>query len=92
MTAVGEWLCTLTILVPCLVLVATYSWPALRYRLIAPWVCWVGFAVATSGALTALIHSVPSSQLDTFLPPRFGWWLWRAMVGAASAVRWWRSR
>ncbi|MGA8044767.1 MAG: hypothetical protein WCA30_00715 [Dermatophilaceae bacterium] len=92
MTAVAEWLYTLTILVPCMALVATYSWQALRCRLIARWVCWAGFAMATAGALTAIIHILPSTQLDTFLLPLFGWWLWPAMIGGASAARWWRTR
>lgn len=91
-TAVAEWLYTLTILVPCMAIVATYSWPALRCGLIARWICWVGFAMATAGALTAVVLMIPSLQLDTFLLPLFGWWLWPGLIGGASAARWWRSR
>lgn len=92
MTAVAEWLYTLTILVPCMAIVGIYSWSSLRYRLIARWVSWAGFAVAASGPLTAIVLVVPSVQFDPFLLPLFGWWLWPGIVGSASAVRWWRSR
>ena len=92
MTTVAERLYTLTILVPCMALVATYSWFALHCRLIARWVSWAGFVMATAGALTAIALMIPSIQVDTFLLPLFGWWLWPAMIGSALAVRWWRTR
>ncbi len=92
LTAVAEWLYTLTILVPCMALVATYSWLALRCQLVARWVCWTGFTMATVGALTATTLMIPSIQIDPFLLPLFGWWLWPGLIGSASAVRWWRSR
>ncbi|GAA4398956.1 hypothetical protein GCM10023168_05590 [Fodinibacter luteus] len=91
-TAVAEWLYTLTILVPCMALIATYSWLALRCQLITRWVCWAGFTIAAAGALTTITHIVPTLQLDTFLFPLFGWWLWPGMIGTASAIRWFRSR
>ena len=91
-TAIAEWLYTLTILVPCMAIVATYSWLALRCRLIARWVSWVGFTMATVGALTAITLMVPSVQFDAFLLPLFGWWLWPGIIGGASAARWWTSR
>lgn len=92
LTAVAQWLYTLTVLVPCMALVATYSWLAIRGRLLARWICWAGFTMATVGAVTAVLLMIPSIQLDPFLLPLFGWWLWPAMIGSASAVRWWRSR
>ena len=91
-TAVAEWLYTLTILTPCMAIVATYSWLALRCHLVARWVSWIGFAMATGGALTAVALMIPSLQLDTFLLPLFGWWLWPGLISGASAARWWRSR
>jgi len=91
-TAVAEWLYTLTILVPCMTIVATYSWLALRCGLIARWVSWFGFAMATVGALTAIALMIPSLQVDAFLLPLYGWWLWPGIIGGASAARWWRSR
>lgn len=91
-TAVAQWLYTLTILVPCMALVATYSWLALRGRLLARWTCWAGLTIATAGAVTAVVLMIPAIQIDAFVLPLFGWWLWPAMIGSASAVRWWRSR
>ena len=91
-TAVAQWLYTLTVLVPCMALVATYSWLALRERLLARWICWAGFTMAMVGAVTAVILMIPAIQFDAFVLPLFGWWLWPAMIGSASAVRWWRSR
>ena len=91
-TAVAEWLYTLTILTPCMAIVATYSWQSLRCHLVARWVSWIGLAIATAGALTAITLMIPSLQLDTFLLPLFGWWLWPGLIGGASAARWWRSR
>ena len=91
-SAVAEWLYGLTVMVPCMALMATYSWLALRCRLITRWVSWVGLATATAGAVSAVVHMVPSIRMDPFLLPLFGWWLWPAIVGSASAMRWWRGR
>lgn len=92
LTAVAQWLYTLTVLVPCMALVATYSWLALRGRLLARWICWAGLTMATAGAATAVVLMIPAIKVDAFLLPLFGWWLWPAMIGGASAFRWWRSR
>lgn len=89
---VAQWLYTLTVLVPCMALVATYSWLALRERLVARWISWAGLTMATAGAVTAVVLMIPAIQFDAFVLPLFGWWLWPAMIGSASAVRWWRSR
>jgi hypothetical protein len=92
MTAIADWLYTLTVLVPCMILVATYSWHALRCRLIARWVPWAGFAIAAAGATTAIGHVVPSIELDPIVIPLFGWWLWPLAVGGAALARWWSTR
>lgn len=90
--AISEWLYTLTILTPCMILVATYSWLAAQHRLITRWVSWTGFAVATAGAVTTIALVVPSNEFDPCLVPLFGWWLWPLAVGGALGARWWRSR
>ncbi len=90
--AIAQWLYTLTVLAPCMVLVATYSWAALRNRLVARWVSLTGLAVAAAGGVTALGLALPSHQFDTFLIPVFAWFLWPLAVGGAMSVRWWRIR
>lgn len=92
MGAAGDWLYTLTVLVPCMVLMAMYSLFALRARPIARWVAWAGLAVAVTGTLSAVGLFLPSIELDAFVLPLFGWWLWPLLVGGASGVRWWRTR
>jgi hypothetical protein len=73
-------------------LVATYSLLALKGRLLARWICWAGFTMATAGAVTAVVLMIPAIQFDAFLLPLFGWWLWPAMISSASVVRWLRGR
>lgn len=90
--AVAEWLYSLTVVAPCMMLVATYSWLAFRCRLIARWVCWTGFVAAFAGAVTAVALAVPGNHVDPFLGPLLGWWLWPLTVGLASSLRWWRRR
>ncbi|MFW5472447.1 DUF4386 family protein [Knoellia sp. CPCC 206450] len=92
LTAVSEWLYSLTLLVPCMALVGTYSWLALRSHLVARWVGWSGAVIATTGVFTLVGHVVPSLKVDTFVVPLFGWWLWPGLVGGTSALRWWKSR
>ena len=90
--AIAEWLYTLTVLAPCMVVVATYSWFALRNRLIARWVSVTGLAVAAAGWVATLGLALPSHQFDAFLIPLFAWFLWPLAVGGAMSVRWWRLR
>jgi hypothetical protein len=74
-----------------MVLVATYSWLALRHRLTARWTSWAGFAIAAAGAATLVGLALPS-PVDVFVIVLFGWWLWPLLVGGALGVRWLRTR
>lgn len=89
--AIAQWLYTLTVAAPCMVLVATYSWLALRHRLMARWTSWAGFAIAAAGAATLVGLTLPS-PVDLFAIVLFGWWLWPLVVGGALGVRWLRTR
>jgi hypothetical protein len=90
--AVAQWLYTLTVAGPCMLLIATYSWIALRHRLMVRWVPWAGFVLAAAGAFTLVSITVPASQVDLFVVVLFGWWLWPLAVGGAFGVRWLRTR
>lgn len=90
--AIAEWLYTLTVLLPCAVLVATYSWLALGCRLIARWVSFFGFALTIAATVTTILLFTPFTRLDTLVVPLFGWWLWPLTISSAAGVRWWRSR
>ncbi len=89
--AVTQWLYTLTVAAPCMVLVATYSWLALRHGLMARWASWIGFAMAGAGAATIVGLTLPS-PVDLFAVVLFGWWLWPLLVSVALGVRWLRTR
>ena len=90
--AVAQWLYTLTVAGPCMLLIATYSWIALRNRLMVRWVSWAGFVLAAAGAFTLVSITLPASDIDLFVVVRFGWWLWPLAVGGAFGVRWLRTR
>ena len=90
--AVAQWLYTLTVAGPCMLLIATYSWMALRHRLLARWVPWAGFVLAAAGAFTLVSITFPASEVDLFVVVLFGWWLWPLLVGGALGVRWLRTR
>ena len=90
--AVAQWLYTLTVVGPCMVLVATYSWLALRLKLMARWVSFAGFAIVAAGAFTLASLTLPDSGIDIFVIVLFGWWLWPLAVGGAVGVRWLRTR
>lgn len=90
-SAVAQWLFTLTVAAPCMVLVATYSWLALRHRLMARWASWAGLAIAAAGAATIVGLALPS-PVDLFVIVLFGWWLWPLLVSGALGVRWLRRR
>lgn len=92
LTTTAEWLYTLTVVGPCMLLIATYSYYGLRNDLIARWVSMTGFAAAFIGALAAITLAVPTIAVDFFLIPLFGWWLWPLAVGAASGARWFKER
>ena len=90
--AVAQWLYTLTVAGPCMALVATYSWLALRHRLMARWVSLAGFVIVAAGAFTLVSLTLPDSGIDIFVIVLFGWWLWPLAVGGALGVRWLRTR
>jgi hypothetical protein len=72
-----------------MVLVASFSYVALRSRLMARWVSWVGLLLAAVGAALVL----PFLDIgEAFLIVLFGWWLWPLAVGIALGVRWLRTR
>ncbi len=89
--AIAQWLYTLTVAAPCMVLVATYSWLALRPRLMARWTSGAGFAIAATGAVTLVGLTLPT-PVDLFAIVLLGWWLWPLLVGTALGVRWLRTR
>ena len=60
--AIAQWLYTLTVAAPCMFLVATYSWLALRHRLMARWISWAGFAIAVAGATTIVGLTLPDRR------------------------------
>jgi hypothetical protein len=88
----AQWLYTLTVAAPCMILVATYAWLALQHRLMARGVPWSSFALAAAGGATLVSLALPSSTVDLFVIVLFGWWLWPLAVGAALGVRWLRTR
>jgi hypothetical protein len=90
--AVAQWLYTLTVAAPCMILVATYSWLALRHRLIARGVAWASLALAATGVATLVSLTLPASEVDLFVILLFGWWLWPLAIGGALGVRWMRTR
>jgi hypothetical protein len=90
--AIAQWLYTLMVAAPCMILVATYAWLALRHRLMARWVSWAGLAIAVAGAATLVGLALPASAVDLFVIVLFGWWLWPLAVGGALGVRWLRTR
>jgi hypothetical protein len=90
--AIAQWVYTLTVAAPCMLLVATYAWLALRHKLVARWVSWGGFAIAVAGAATLVGLALPASAVDLFVVVLFGWWLWPLAVGGALGVRWLRTR
>ena len=93
LTAVTEWFAGLTLACSCMILVGAFSYAALRSRIVARWVSWVGLALAAGGAAKVAELAVPSALPDgTFLFVIFGWWLWPLAIGGALGVRWLRTR
>lgn len=90
--AVTQWIYTLVVVGPCMVLVGLASWLALRHRLCARWVSWAGFVLVLIGAASIASLVLPASQIDPFVFALFGWWLWPLAISAALAARWWRIR
>lgn len=90
--AATQWIYTLVVVGPCMVLVGLASWLALRHRLCAPWVGWAGFVLVLIGAASIAGLVLPASQIDPFVFALFGWWLWPLAISAALAARWWRTR
>ncbi len=76
-----------------MILVGAFSYAALRSRIVARWVSWVGLALAAAGAARSptsdCLARCPSG---TFLFVIFGWWLWPLAIGGALGVRWLRTR
>jgi hypothetical protein len=93
LTAVTEWFASLTLASVCMILVGAFSYAALRSRIVARWVSWVGFALAAAGAAqVAAIGTRAELPSGSFLFVIFGWWLWPLAIGGALGVRWLRTR
>ena len=94
LTAVAERFAGLTLRSTCMILVGAFSYAALRSRIVARWVSWVGLALAAVGAAHVAAIGMPDELLPsgTFLFVIFGWWLWPLAIGGALGVRWLRTR
>ena len=77
------------------VLIVAFSVVALRTRLMARWVCWLGLVIAFAGLWQVpamLLHIHADAINHTFLIAILGWFLWPLFVGGALGVRWFRTR
>lgn len=93
LTGVIEWFAGLTLACSCMILVGAFSYAALRSRIVARWVSWVGLALAGVGAAHVAAIGMPDAlPSGTFLFVIFGWWLWPLAIGGALGVRWLRTR
>ena len=93
MGAASELFGAFTLATVCTVLVTSFSWVALRDRLMARWVCVAGFALTLVAAIQIAQAGLQFPLADgTFLIIIFGWALWPLAVGGALGVRWMRTR
>jgi hypothetical protein len=93
LVALAEWSQTINMAVPRMILILAFSLVALRTRLIARWVCWAGFVIASTGLFQVIAVLFHIDSLDhTFLVALFGWWFWPIFVGGALGIRWLRTR
>jgi hypothetical protein len=93
LVALAEWSQTINMAVPRMILILAFSLAALRTRLIARWICWAGFVIASAGLFQVIAVLFHIDSLDhTFLIALFGWWFWPIFVGGALGIRWVRTR
>lgn len=84
-----------TTAVPRMILILAFSLVALGTKLMARWVCWAGFVIASAGlfqVIAILFHIHIDSLNHTFLVALFGWYFWPLFVGGAVGIRWIRAR
>jgi len=93
LVSLAEWSQNINMVVPRMVLIVAFSLVALRTGLMARWVCWAGFVVASAGLFQVIAVLFDITALDhTFLVALFGWWFWPLFVGGALGCRWFRTR
>ena len=87
---VVDWFGFMVRVAPKMVLIAAFSIFALRTRLMARWLCWVGLAVAAAGLAAAVDVNHVLGRVG--FVPLIGYWLWPLAVGGALGVRWLKVR
>lgn len=69
-------------------LMGAFSLAALRGRIVARWLCWLGIVLAAVGFSSVLALVVPSPVFDTaWLVGLYGWMLWPLLASVTFAVR-----